>query len=193
MIHRRLVPLAIVLGLVASGCAGATEEASTESAASVSTAASPSPPPKGSKRFSTPDFFFYAPKNWRDSTGQAQQAVIAVMNASDNDGFADNVNVIRLDPAPITDLDELEEALQTELENAGAKDIEVLDRVQLDGVEAVHDSAVMSAGESEYRIEQFNAISDGVSFVVTISHNTDADPEAMAKDIDTIISTWTWK
>ena len=193
MIHRRLVPLAIVLGLAASGCAGATEEASTESAATVSTAASPSPPPKGSKRFSTPDFFFYAPKNWRDSTRQAQQAVIAVMNASDNDGFADNVNVIRLDPAPITDLDVLEEALQAELQNAGAKDIEVLDRVQLDGVEAVHDSAVMSAGENEYRIEQFNAISDGVSFVVTISHNTDADPDAMAKDIDTIISTWTWK
>ena len=143
MIHRRLVPLAIVLGLAASGCAGATEEASTESAATVSTAASPSPPPKGSKRF------FYAPKNWRDSTRQAQQAVIAVMNASDNDGFADNVNVIRLDPAPITDLDVLEEALQAELQNAGAKDIEVLDRVQLDGVEAVHDSAVMSAGENE--------------------------------------------
>ena len=193
MIHRRLVPLAIVLGLAASGCAGATEEASTESAATVSTAASPSPPPKGSKRFSTPDFFFYAPKNWRDYTRQAQQAVIAVMTASDTDGFADTVNVIRLDPAPITDLDVLEEALQAELQNAGAKDIEVLDRVQLDGVEAVHDSAVMSAGENEYRIEQFNAISDGVSFVVTISHNTDADPDAMAKDIDTIISTWTWK
>lgn len=193
MFHRRLVPLAIVLGLVGSGCANATDEANTESALAVSSAASPSPPPKGSKRFSTPDFFFYAPKNWRDSTAEAQQAVIAVMNASDNDGFADNVNVIRLDPAPISDLGDLEQALRTELETAGAKDIEVLDRVQLDGVEAVHDAAVMSVGKREYRIEQFNAIVDGVSFVVTISHNTDADPDAMAKDIDTIISTWTWK
>lgn len=100
--------------------------------------------------------------------------------------------MIRIDPAPVDDLDQLEDALKAELEGAGAKDVTVRDRIEVDGEEAVRVASSQDQQGATYLTEQVNAIHDGVSYVITFSFS-DSVSEGDRDDVaESILDTWKW-
>lgn len=140
-------------------------------------------------------YSFSLPDGWevptQDIPGTEQTDSFAA-DLTDDDGFADNVNVIRIDPAPVDDLDQLEDALKAELEGAGAKDVTVRDRIEVDGEEAVRVASSQDQQGATYLTEQVNAIHDGVSYVITFSFS-DSVSEGDRDDVaESILDTWKW-
>ena len=206
ILTRRLAALAIVSTLTLAGC-GSSDSDGDDSPSKDTTSSSPSADapdedadapdveaPDGDTITGT-GYTFAVPQDWatpeQEIPGTEATDAFAA-NLKDTDGFSDNVNVIRLDPAPIEDLDKLEDGLTAELERAGSKDIQLGDRVDVDGDEAVSITSVQSQNGTNYLTDQFNAIHDGVSYVVTFSFSetvSEADRQELAASV---LSSWKW-
>lgn len=194
----RVAALALVSTLTLAGCGGGSDDDAPKKSDSTSSAPAGDAPAaeaaNGSKIEGT-GYSYSVPEGWnvptQDIPGTEQTDTFAA-NLTDADGFADNVNVIRLDPAPIKELDPLEKALTSELEGAGSKDISVRDRSQIDGDEAIHIASVQSQQGKNYLTEQYNAIHDGVSYVVTFSFSDTVSAADRDKIAGSILTSWTW-
>ncbi|MET0767573.1 MAG: hypothetical protein ABWY50_08015 [Aeromicrobium sp.] len=200
ILTRRVAALAIVSTLTLAGCGGSDSEGE-EAPAKDSTSAAPSDAPADEAETPSGDtiegtgYSYAVPEGWstpeQDIPGTEQTDSFAA-DLTDTDGFSDNVNVIRLDPAPLDDLDQLEDGLTAELEGAGSKDVTVGDRVEIDGDEAVAISSSQTQAGAEYLTDQFNAIHDGVSYVVTFSFS-DTVSEADRQDLAaSVLASWKW-
>ena len=201
---RRVAALAIVSTLTLAGCGGGDGE-SDDAAESDTTTSAPetTDAPDDDTDIDAADgtsvkgdgYSYSVPEGWevptQDIPGTEQTDSFAA-DLTDDDGFTDNINVIRLDPAPVKDLDDLEDALVKELEGAGSKDVTARDRLDVDGDEAVHIASALSQQGSTYLAEQYNPIHDGVSYVVTFSFSdtvSEADRDALA---ESVLATWKW-
>ena len=206
ILTRRLAALAIVSTLTLAGC-GSSDSDGDDSPSKDTTSSSPSADapdedadapdveaPDGDTITGT-GYTFAVPEDWavpeQDIPGTEATDAFAA-NLKDADGFADNVNVIRLDPAPVEDLDRLEDGLGAELERAGSKDIKVGDRADVDGDEAVSISSVQSQNGTNYLTDQFNAIHDGVSYVITFSFSETVSAEDRQELAASVLSSWKW-
>jgi hypothetical protein len=195
----RVAALALVSALTLAGCGGSDDDAPKSDPKSSASADKPADEPAadaaaGSKVEGT-GYTYAVPEGWDVPTQEipgTEQTDTFAADLTDADGFADNINVIRLDPAPMEELDKLEKALTAELETAGSKDVTVRDRADIAGDEAVHIASVQNQQGKSYLTEQYNAIHDGVSYVVTFSFSdtvSDADRDKVA---DSILASWTW-
>ena len=196
---RRVAALAIVSTLSLAGCGGSSSDGdapdSDSSASATDAPAGTDADAADGDTIEGTDYTYVVPEGWQvpsqDIAGTEQTDTFAA-DLQDSDGFTDNVNVIRLDPAPIEDLDDLEKGLVSELEGAGATNVRVRDRVDIDGDEAVHIASDQNQQGAVYLTEQYNAIHDGVSYVVTFSYSdsvSEADRDRVAASV---LSTWTW-
>lgn len=140
-------------------------------------------------------YTYVVPDGWKtpdeDIAGTEQTDTFAA-DFDDKDGFADNINVIRLDPAPVEDLDDLEKALIAELEGSSAKNVTARDRLEIDGTAAVHIASLNTLQGKDYLTEQYNAIRDGVSYVITFSYSPDVSENDRDEVAQSVLSTWKW-
>lgn len=196
---RRVAALAIVSTLSLAGCGGSSDGGSDDKPDSDSTSATKAPADDvdaaDGDSIKGTGYSFTLPTDWevptQDIPGTEQTDTFAA-NLKDTDGFADNVNVIRLDPAPIDDLDDLEKGLVKELEGAGSSDVTVRDRTDIDGDDAVHIASGQNQQGATYLTEQFNAIHDGVSYVITFSFSDTVSQADRDKVADSVLTTWKW-
>lgn len=155
--------------------------------------AAPAKVPAGWVRIKAADYTFAVPKGWRQADDLVPAADVVAIDATDTeDGFSDNINVLRLDPAPVTDLDRLEAASEAELRAAKARDVKVLDRTVVAGAEAIRVSSAMTSQGVEYVIQQANPVREDVSYVITFSFSKDVTPAAQVRLLDKVLRTWRW-
>ncbi|NRQ48751.1 hypothetical protein [Aeromicrobium stalagmiti] len=196
-LSRRAAALTILVTLTLSGCGGSDSGGSSDGGSDDATSSAPQSDvdPATGDEISGDGYAFNAPDGWEKPSKTipgTEQSDVFVANLSDSDGFADNVNVVRLDPAPLEDLDPLETALVKELEGVGAEDVTIRDRSEIDGDEAVHIASSLTQQGASYLTEQYNAIHDGVSYVVTFSYSPDVSEADRDETAASVLATWKW-
>lgn len=205
ILTRRVAALAIVSTLTLAGCGGSGSDDESPSDTKTSATADatdatdapdvPDADAAAGDSITGTGYTYAVPEGWavpdQEIAGTEQTDSFAA-DLKDTDGFSDNVNVIRLDPAPVTDLDKLEDGLKAELENAGSGDVTVGDRTEIDGDETVTITSVQTQNGKKYLTDQFNAIHDGVSYVITFSFSdtvSKADRDDLAASV---LASWKW-
>jgi hypothetical protein len=191
----RPLVLAIASAVLLAGCGGSGDgsEGATTTKSDTSTSESTTGDAKGD--VSGTGYAYDVPEGWevpKQEIPGTEQTNSFAADLTDADGFADNVNVIRLDPAPISDLDQLEKALVAELQGAGSQEPTIRDRFEIAGDEAVHIASFREQDGGKYLAEQYNAIHHGVSYVVTFSFSDTVDEAERDKIAESVLSTWTW-
>lgn len=148
--------------------------------------------PAAGRTLTTEHFQYAVPTGWQDARDQFPTVESAAFDAGDKDGFTDNLSVLRVDPAPITDLDELESATKQQLAETDTTDIELHERTAIDGVETVHVSGTVEQPGRTYTVDQFNAVIDKVSYIVTFSYDTAVPEEERLDEVNSVLTTWKW-
>jgi len=186
-----------VLALALAGCGGSDDDKPTDETSSSDVAEIDADPADGDT-IKADDFSYSVPEGWEDASdldiakGLPASAVSLSMDLTDTDGFVDNINILRIDPAPVTDLGKLEDASVRELETADTTDVKVGDRVAVDGSPAIHITAGMTQMGASYLVEQFNVIRDDVSYVVTFSFSTDVTQADRDEVSQSVLASWQW-
>lgn len=115
-----------------------------------------------------------------------------IIDPADKDGFADNVNVVRIPGQGDVSLTAIEAAAQNELKSAGATNIKVLPRTQLGGQEAARASADAKVGTIAYAVEQVYVVRGGAAYSVTFSFSPTATQQRRSEVINPVMSSWKW-
>lgn len=189
-----VVVLAASLALAGCSTGGASTTSDTSSAAEPSggSSAEPSTTSAAGATITGTGYTYVVPEGWGEADGSvASQSDSLAGDLTDDDGFADNVNVI-LSPAGEVTPDQVESGGADELKNAGATDVTVRDRVNVAGSESAHLSAGFTSSGATYQIEQYYLTNNGQTFVVTFSFSptvSEADRDAVAQSI---LATWMW-
>ena len=87
---------------------------------------------------------------------------------------------------------QVEGAGVTELENAGATDVEANDRVVVAGAESAHLSANLSASGTSYAVEQYYVTDEGQTYVVTFSFSPTVDDDQREAVAESVLASWAW-
>lgn len=138
-------------------------------------------------------YTFNVPEDWGtpDQTPAGYNPDAFAVDLDDNDGFTDNVNVI-ISPAGTITADQVEDLGVSELEDAGAENVETRPRVDVAGEESAHLTAQFSQSGSTYQIDQYYPTHDGQTYVVTFSFSTDV-PEGDREELaESVLASWTW-
>lgn len=138
-------------------------------------------------------YSFVVPQGWAvpDGTPAPEGIDTFAVDMRDTDGFADNVNVV-LSPAGEVPVSVVETQGVKELENSGAKDVKVLDRLTIAESESGHLSAVFPNDQGEYLTEQFYFNHKKQTYIVTFSFSPTV-VEADRKDVSSsVLATWSW-
>lgn len=199
---KRIATIAATIALILTACGGEDDSTSESSSAQQSSESEPdtedgedseSAEPADGDLQESDEFSYALPEGWQDATQMVKDPIVsAALDSRDSDGFADNVNVVHLSPAPEPDLDSLENLAADELEAAGATKIVTLERYDVDGAAGIRQTAVLTQQGKTFRVEQYNAIRDGDSYVLTFSHNVDTPDEERREDIDPILASFKW-
>jgi hypothetical protein len=200
---RRVAALAVVSTLTLAGCGGSDgdDDAKKSDTGSSSTTDAPDDSddsddsgvaPAAGDTITAEGFSFKAPEGWSDAKDVNPSALALAANRQDNDGFADNVNVIA-DPTIVdADMDTLESSIEKVLKGANAKDVKVEDPIEVGGEEAARISAAFELNGNRYRTEQFAVDHDGKGYVVTFSFSEDV-PDADRDELsESVLKTWSW-
>ncbi|NRG39314.1 hypothetical protein HRK28_00110 [Rathayibacter sp. VKM Ac-2835] len=142
----------------------------------------------------TGDGYSYSvPEGWGapDADPATMGADTLAADLTDTDGFADNVNVV-LSPAGEVSAEQVEDAGVTELESAGATDVEANDRVVVAGAESAHLSANLTASGATYAVEQYYVTDEGQTYVVTFSFSPTVDDDQREAVAESVLASWAW-
>lgn len=184
---RARVAILLAASLTLTGCSLVALPGTTvQSPAPTSTAA-----PATGDLVSGDGYSYHAPDGWtqQDPSLAGGQVDTLIVDLGDDDGFSDNLNVL-LSPAGAVTADQVENLGVTELENAGATNVEVRPRLTIAGSESAHLTAL--AASPSYQIDQFYPTHDGQTYVVTFSFSdtvSQADREAIA---ESVLASWAW-
>ncbi|MFE1645979.1 hypothetical protein [Microbacterium sp. P01] len=183
----RAAVVLLIASLALTGCASASSTDSSESSAPEVTTA-----PASGTTITGTGYSFAVPEGWDIPEGEKPAGVDSLAaDLTDTDGFADNVNVV-LSPAGEVTPEQVETQGVSELEDAGAADVTVQDRVTVAGSESAHLSASLAASGTDYQIEQYYVSQDGQTYVVTFSFSPtvgDADRTDLS---ESVLAGWTW-
>lgn len=194
---RTLTPLAVLIAasLTLAGCSvaappapgpdgpdGGTEETAPEFSAD----------PASGELIEGTGYSYNVPDGWGVPPGATDPQLDTVAaDLTDDDGFSDNINVL-LSPAGALTPDQVETAGVAELEQFGATEVEVRDRVSIEGAESAHLSARFESQGVQYRVEQYYPTQGDQTFVVTFSFSDDL-PEADRLAVsESILASWSW-
>jgi hypothetical protein len=191
-LSRSIAVLSMILATLAGCGAGSDSDPSGGTPAATSTVK-----PASGSTIKAADYSYVVPKGWRGLDPESIPGFkfdSVARSAKVTKGFADNINVLVIKPAPAKDLDTLEDGYIKELEVlSNATDIDTQDRVDIGGESAVHISAAQSQGKLKYRTEQYGILRDGQSYVVTFSFGTGVSESERNRVAVSILTTWKWK
>lgn len=194
---RTLTPLAVLLAasLSLAGCAVAGPPATDTPGAdgdTEQTAPGFSADPATGELIEGTGYAYNVPEGWGVPPGDVDPQLDTVAaDLTDDDGFSDNVNVL-LSPAGALTPEQVETAGVAELEQFGATEVEVRDRVSIEGAESAHLSARFESQGFLYRVEQYYPTQGDQTFVVTFSFSDDL-PEADRLAVsESILASWGW-
>lgn len=176
----KVTVLALAASFVLAGCSDSSES-------------EPGVAPGAGQTITGTGYSFVTPEGWAqlESSAATEGADTVVADQTDTDGFANNANVV-LSPAGHVTPEQVETLGAGELENAGATDVMVRDRVAVAGSETAHLSARFTSEGTAYQVEQFYITGDGQTFVVTFSFSpavSEADRDALT---NAVLTTWSW-
>ena len=191
---RTLVSVVALLAL-----AGCTDAPSTDETTPTPDQAEAETPQAGTTAAEGPQisgtgYSYHVPRGWGPMPSEIPgfDPDSVAFDLEDDDGFADNVNVV-LAPGGTMTPDEAESAAQNELTSFGAENVTVNDRRTVAGEEAAHTTADFSMNDNEYTVEQFYPTSGDQTFVVTFSFSTSVTPPERAEVTEAVLATWTWE
>lgn len=204
--HRRarFAPLAVTAAALATaltlaGCSATTgtttpvdPSGGAAPSAAPTAAQSGAPEPAGGSTITGTGYEYSVPEGWGDPgevSGFSPDSIAA--DLTDDDGFADNVNVI-LSPAGLVTPEQVESAGVGELQSAGATDVTVDPRVEVGGSESAHLSATFSSGGASYLIEQYYVSDAAQTYVVTFSFSPTVSTADRAAVTDPVLASWTF-
>jgi hypothetical protein len=178
--------------LFLSGCSVSVGNTKSESSSS----STPQQADAGIK-ISGQGFSFNAPKGWENITEQlGDQFAAGARETGETDGFADNVNVIRTGKSGAT-FEEVKRSIKSQLEQAGGKNIALLDDTKLDGVTAAHGRAEIPVPENAdgliAHVDQYYVITDEGEYVLTITSQTGFDEAKPKANAAAILNSWKWQ
>lgn len=182
------------LVLTVAGCGGSSSDGDSPSTDTKTSAAAPDVDPANGPEIKGDGYTFNAPEGWetpKQAIPGTEAADTFAADLGDDDGFADNVNVLRQDPTPGELDDGIEKELTGQLESAGAKNVEAQGRTTVDGDEAVHISS-SQANAAENLSEQFYVVHDKVLYVITTSFSKDVSPDDRDEINQSILASWKW-
>jgi len=161
---------------------------------SAATEEDPAPEEASGDRLSGSDYDFAVPDGWGEAgAAPGFDSDVLIADLDDQDGFADNMNVILVPLDADYSVTQVEESSVGELEAVGATGITVQDRVSIDGLEAAHISAELTVGEASYVTEQFLLVKDATSHVITFSFSPTVGEGDRAALTDAVLASWAWQ
>jgi hypothetical protein len=200
-----LLPLLLTATLLV-GCGGNDDTSGDDPSPDPSATASESPSatpalrsdfgkPATGPRMKGKTYSYRLPKGWQDATKQAKSRQEFVDTAGSEptrtDGFVDNVNV-GFESAPGATLDQLEDSIPLQLGSL-VKKVQMLPRVSLDGIDAIHHSGPAELGPDKYFLDQFITLEeDGTITIVTFSLSRGLAPKERNRLVDSVIASWHW-
>ena len=188
---RALAAASLLTVLTLSGCGGSDADPATDDKA---TSAAPDVDAADGKRITADDYSFNAPEGWDEpkTTPSGFDFDAAVLDPDDKDGFADNINVIRVDPAPTDDLKAFEDGSVKELEDANYTDVTLQPRQKVDGTTAIHLTSAGKQNGIDYALNQFGILHEKVIYIVTFSYSADVDADDREDLAQSVLASWKW-
>lgn len=184
---------ACTMTLALTGCGGGSDSKAepSPSTGSKGSEGSTSVKPSSGDTISGKGFTFRAPEGWKKNDGAQLPSIeflALAVDPSDDDGFADNVNVIE-DPTVVgvDDLGKLEDGLTSVLQNV-ATDVSIGDRIEVDGEK----TAVVMAAYPKYRTVQHVMSHADTGYVVTYSFSLDLPKDEQLALASSVANSWKW-
>jgi hypothetical protein len=180
-VRRTAAALLTALALALAGC---STSGGGGSAATIDT------PAATGETITGTGYSYVVPEGW-DVPDTSTGGDTLAADLTDNDGFADNVNVL-LSPAGAVSPEQVETAGKKELEDAGGTGVTVLDRVSVAGSESAHLHATLSASGVDYDIEQYYLTKDDQTYIVTFSFSAGLPDSQRTTTAESVLTTWKW-
>lgn len=187
-----LAAASLLTVLALSGCGGSDADPAAKD--DKTTSAAPDVEAADGKRITTDDYSFNAPDGWDEpkSPPSGFDFDAAVLDPDDKDGFADNINVIRVDPAPTDDLEAFEDGSVKELEDAKYTDVALQPRQKVDGTTAIHLTSAGKQNGIDYALNQFGILHEKVIYIVTFSFSADVAADDQEDLAQSVLASWKW-
>ncbi|WP_029145629.1 hypothetical protein [Microbacterium luticocti] len=185
----------LTASLLLTGCASfqGASDGGSDKGSDTTGASTPTVAPATGEKVTGDGYSFTVPEGWGfpEQGVPGQTAKTFAADLTDDDGFADNVNVLA-SPAGKLTAEQIESLGVKELKNSGVAKVDVLGRVTIAGSPSPHLSADFSTRGIDYRIDQYYATNDTQTYVVTFSSSrsvSQADRDARA---ESVLATWAW-
>lgn len=199
-LSRRAAALTILATLTLSACGSSDSDDSSSSSkdskdSSKSSDSGFSAEPANGPSIKGTDYTYSVPDTWETPKNKPAGFDFdsLAVDSDDKDGFADNINVLREDPAPsgLTS-EQLDKELGDQLVKQGAKDVETQTAVTIDGERATHISMSQELNGNKNLTEQYYVVRDGALYVITFSHSPDLSEADRDEVAGSVLTTWKW-
>ncbi|SCY49054.1 hypothetical protein SAMN05216488_2017 [Microbacterium sp. LKL04] len=192
---RRRASLVLVLltGLALTGCAAPTQAPETSAVETPAPDTGAEFSPAAGDTITAEQYTLTLPDGWGfpDGAPEGFDETTFAADLTIEDGYRDNVNIL-VSPGGEVTSEQVEEAGVAQLEEAGASDVQALDRVTAAGSESAHLTARVEQGGTPYVIDQFYLVNAGQTYIVTFASDAEkpqAERDALAQSV---LVTWQW-
>ncbi len=152
-------------------------------------------PDQGGRTVEGTGYAVTLPGGWADGTEASTGGAVnfdLVLVRPPEDGFATNVNIIRVESPRAPDVDDLRRAYRGELDAVGAQDIGDARDTTLDGEDAITYEYRQTGPQGQaVRGRQIAAVRDGAVHTITLTALADGFAAAEA-GFEEIIGSWSW-
>ncbi len=147
-------------------------------------------PAKGSTKDTKKSFALVVPTGWKKTTKKHKDTVLFLQAPDASNGFYSTFNVIRQQPQPMPDLDDILKQAKISIRQQGAKVHNVQGR-DIGGEPAKGYSITRTANGQKIVQTQYFVIHDEAVYTTTMTADADAAGKADQTQ-EAILSTWSW-
>lgn len=191
--RRASVVLVLLTGLALTGCAAPAQAPETSAVETPAPDTGAEFSPAAGDTITAEQYTLTLPDGWGfpDGAPEGFDETTFAADLTIEDGYRDNVNIL-VSPGGEVTSEQVEEAGVAQLEEAGASDVQALDRVTAAGSESAHLTARVEQGGTPYVIDQFYLVNAGQTYIVTFASDAEkpqAERDALAQSV---LVTWQW-
>lgn len=188
---RTVAALALSSSLLLAGCGGSDSDDDKSSRPDGSGGTSTAQAATGEKQ-TTEAFSFSAPEGWEHNDEVASAALAFAYDPQDDDGFADNINVIEDKTLAKADADDIERGATASLKSVNAEDIKVGDPITIAGADAVTITSVFNMNGNKYAVVQYAVPHGDTGYVITFSYSPDRPRAEQFQIAESVAASWQW-